>query len=316
MLTATISDLDNLLESFSVHLRLGQTGVSRKKSPATVNAYMSDIQMFFRWVFETKQISKIEEINSELILEYILYLTDNLCVKESTLARKIASLKAFFRYLEFKRFIPLDPTLRIKGYTERRRRELPKFLSTVKSQKILASAEETKYIKRNKAILYVFLTCGLRISELINLKLENVNLEAGEITVYGKGGKYRIVPLIGPALQLVQEYISERGPQSTNYLFLTKYNKPFTRIGMYNLIKTLARKAGLGSEVTPHTLRHTCATLLHSMGVPLRDIQELLGHADLSTTQIYTHVVKEKLKQSAALNPLLTNPESEFSEKQ
>lgn len=299
-------NIDNLLELFSVHLRLGQTGISRKKSPATVNAYMTDINIFFRWIEEHKKINSIEQINSEIILDYILYLSDSLNVKESTLARKIASLKAFFRFLEFKGFIPVDPTLRIKGYTERRQRELPKHLSATKSLKIIASAEETRHIKRNKAILYIFLTCGLRISELINLKLESVNLENGEVTIYGKGGKYRIVPLIGTALQAVQEYISERGPQDTNVLFLTKYKRPFTRIGMYNLIKTLARKAGLGAEVTPHTLRHTCATLLHSMGVPLRDIQELLGHADLSTTQIYTHVVKDKLKRSAALNPLVS----------
>lgn len=216
-------------------------------------------------------------------------------------ARLLSSLRAFYRWLVSERQREDDPTARIAGPKLGRR--LPKTLSERDVERILGAPDATTPLGlRDKAMLELMYASGLRVSELVLLQLTRTNLEHGVVQVLGKGGKERLVPMGEIAMDCTRRYLAGARPQlahgqASDWLFLTARGAPMTRQNFWHLIRRHAREAGVHTALSPHTLRHAFATHLLEHGADLRVVQSLLGHADLSTTQIYTHVTRARLQQ-------------------
>jgi integrase/recombinase XerD len=217
-----------------------------------------------------------------------------------SLARHVSSLRTFYRYLVLDGDIKANPAAHISSPSAWM--ALPKFL-TVKEVGELLRRPDTREPRgiRDKAMLEVLYGSGLRVSELVSLGIKDINLEDGFLISKGKGGKERIVPLGKPASQAVGRYLVEIRPRfekgATGFLFLTRRGRPFTRQGIWKLLKGYAAEAGLASKITPHVLRHSFATHLLERGADLRSVQLMLGHSQITTTQIYTHVSRERLRR-------------------
>lgn len=217
-----------------------------------------------------------------------------------SLARLISSLRSFYKFLVLDGVIEKNPSVNLSS--PKTWLHLPKFL-TLKEVELLMNQPDEKDSRgfRDKAMLELLYATGLRVSELIALEPKDLNLEEGFLICRGKGGKERIVPLGGSAVNALRKYLSEARPklvkQSSESLFLTYRGHAFTRQGFWKLLKTYAKKAGLGLKISPHTLRHSFATHLLERGADLRSVQLMLGHSQITTTQIYTHVTRERLRR-------------------
>jgi len=214
--------------------------------------------------------------------------------KPATLARKLSSVKSFFDYLVERQKLSENPARAYR--TPRMARYHPDYLSVEEIERLIMTAgEDPRYPERNRAIIELLYGCGLRISELIGLKAADIEFEAGFVRVVGKGNKQRLVPLGLYARQAVERYQESRpaaaGP--TAILLLNRSGRPFSRVGLWKVVKKLVRQAGITKRVTPHTLRHSFATHLLAGGADLRTVQEMLGHADISTTEIYMRVDRD-----------------------
>ncbi|OGS37333.1 MAG: site-specific tyrosine recombinase XerD [Elusimicrobia bacterium RIFOXYB2_FULL_49_7] len=217
-----------------------------------------------------------------------------------SIARKLSAVRGLYKFLLRENRLRLDPTLHLeRPKTERR---LPSVLSHYDMDKALNTpvAGEKRGL-RDRAILEFLYACGLRISELINLKLSDLHIEGGFVTVFGKGSKERVVPLGEKSLEWIRRYLKEERPvllgkESQDIIILNRRGKKMSRMGLWKIVTGYARKAGIEGHVSPHTFRHSFATHLLKGGADLRAVQEMLGHADISTTQIYTHVNKDYLK--------------------
>jgi integrase/recombinase XerD len=216
-------------------------------------------------------------------------------------ARNLSSLKMFFRFLVSDGKIKNSPVRLLEAAKLSQR--LPGILSRQEVESLLSQPNGSNPLgQRDKALMEILYATGLRVSELVNLKLSNVNLEAGYVRMMGKGSKERIVPMGSKALEVLKAYLSEGRPRllkgrSSSYLFLNLRGNPLTRQGFWKVIKKYGRSAGIKKEITPHKLRHSFATHLLEGGADLRSVQIMLGHVDISTTQIYTHITRERLKQ-------------------
>lgn len=265
----------------------------------TLAAYRLDLNAFSSWLLNARR-HKLSEATGSDIDAYLAF-RFAAHAKPRTAARYTASLRRFYRFLARENLIENDPTQFLD--TPKLPRSLPKVLSELEVDNLLASADlETPAGLRDRAMMETLYATGLRVSELVGLKLLNLDLNAAVVRVTGKGGKDRLVPLGEEAQHWLSRYLSESRPLMLNgktcrEVFVTPRGSGMTRQGFWHLLKRRAQSAGIHKSLSPHTLRHAFATHLLAHGADLRAVQMLLGHADISTTQIYTHIARERLKQ-------------------
>lgn len=275
--------------------------VERQLSDNTLQSYKRDLLAYARHLYHEQKKSDFNQVIREHIL---LYLDSLRAVGKSskTVSRQISSIRSFHQFLLREKVCDQDPTVHLE--MPKKEQTLPKVLSIEDIDALISapSIEKPQGI-RDIAILEMMYGSGMRISELIALNLEDVHITMGFVRVFGKGGKERIIPLGRGALTACTNYLNDARPQllgnapKNDVFFITQRGKGFTRQGCWKIIKEHAQTAGITKEITPHVLRHSFATHLIENGADLRAVQELLGHSDISTTQIYTHVSKTRLSE-------------------
>ncbi len=266
--------------------------VEKKYSDNTIAAYRNDLNQFA--TFAQKRGVDWRTVDRDFIADYLSYLKDREYAS-STVARKIAAIKSFFHYLVSKGELKDDPTATLDSPQVRKR--LPKTISREDVERLLAEPAkfQTAKARRDRAFLELLYATGMRVTELVSLNLDDVNLASGNVRCVSKGHKERIIPIHDRAVQALEEYLQKGRSQllkdlDEKALFLNHRGQRLTRQGLWLIIKGYVRAVGLDQDVTPHTLRHSFATHLLDEGADLRHVQELLGHANISTTQVYTQV--------------------------
>ena len=290
-----MSDSDRLiLDAF-----IDNIWIEKGLSQNTLDSYRSDLEQFSSWL-EKNNLSYIKTSKKE-ILFYLSFLFQK-GLGSKTVARKLSSLKSFFRYLVFKSIIPNDPSREVE--TPKLLKSIPKSISEKEVEALLAAPDEKTDIGlRDKTMIETLYSCGLRISELTNLELLNLNLRQGVIRVIGKGQKERLVPMGDQLIGLLELYISSSrknllNKRHSDFLFLSTRGQRMTRQSFWHRIKHYCLASGFEPDkISPHVLRHAFATHLLNNGADLRVVQLLLGHSDLNTTQIYTEVARQRLKR-------------------
>lgn len=273
--------------------------VDRGLAKNTLESYGRDLKQFQKFLYDN-HFESIENSGQSSILAYLKSLKEQ-GKAGATISRNIATLKSFYQYLVRENYVQVDPAEDLM--TPKIEKKLPKILSIAEVEELLKQPNtRIPAGVRDKAMLELLYATGIRVSELISLDISNVNLDMGYIKCYGKGTKERFVPMGSIAVKCVHEYIHRcRLKIARTYdeqaLFLNHHGKRLTRQGFWKIIKKYSAMANIVSEITPHTLRHSFATHLLENGADLRSVQEMLGHADISTTQIYTHVTKNPLKE-------------------
>lgn len=286
--------MQELVESFLNYLL-----VERSLSNNTIAAYRRDLAKYVSCL-EESGINSLSQSTRKDISDFMFRLKDN-GLNASSIARNLAAIKVFYRFLVRERILKIDPS----GLLDSPRlwKRIPDALSFQEVEDLLKapSLRQTQGI-RDRAILEVMYATGMRVSEAVNLKVTDVNLDAGFARCIGKGSKERIVPLGKQAITALRRYLEEARPKllkkssTETILFLSRLGKRVSRQSFWKIIKSYARKARIKKNIRPHTLRHSFATHLLEGGADLRSVQEMLGHADISTTQIYTHIDKNRLK--------------------
>jgi len=286
------------MESY-VNEFINYLAVERGLAQNTLESYGRDLRQYQTFL-QNSQLDFLRNSNRDTILSYL----NNLQVKGravSTISRNLAAIKSFYQYLVRERHLEKDPAVNLES--PKLEKKLPKILSIAEVEELLKQPNTIQPTGlRDKAMLELLYATGIRVSELINLNISDVNLDMGYIKCYGKGAKERIVPLGSIAAKCVQEYINKGRPKlvrtyEESSLFVNHHGNRLTRQGFWKIIKKYAFEANITKDITPHTLRHSFATHLLENGADLRSVQEMLGHADISTTQIYTHVTKNHLKE-------------------
>ncbi|MEP6732993.1 MAG: site-specific tyrosine recombinase XerD [bacterium] len=283
-----------LLARFSDYVMLEQ-GLS----PRTIEAYQRDLARFAEYA-ESKGISAPVDITAKLMREYVYHLKD-LGLSPASIRRNVSAIRTWFRFLVGDGLVVRDPSERLE--TPKRWRTLPEVLSVEEVQRLLASPTlDDNLVFRDRALLELAYGAGLRVSEWITLGLRDLLLDEGLVRVFGKGSKERLVPIGRSAIAALAVYIREQRPrlekgEGKGILFLNARGKPLTRMGAWKILRGHVDRAGIAKHVSPHTLRHSFATHLLEGGADLRAVQEMLGHVDIATTQIYTHVDREYLRQ-------------------
>ena len=273
--------------------------VERGLSKNTISSYKTDLVHFLNHL-ESKGIKDIDKIRRQDIMNYLLSLKDNNGLSSNSISRALVAIKMFYRFLVQERFVKDD----VAGIMESPKliRPLPNVLGMAEVDKMLAAPDLRDWMGiRDRAALELMYATGMRVSELVELTTEGLNLDVGFIKCRGKGDKERIVPIEKKAKEATERYMAKVRPRllkkrEDKHLFLSRLGKKVSRQSFWKMIKRLARKARIKREVTPHTLRHSFATHLLERGADLRVVQEMLGHSDISTTQVYTHINKERLK--------------------
>ena len=265
---------------------------------ASLASYRSDLIHFSNWLNEQK-LPALCQADELALLRFVAMLSKTL--RATSQARYISTFRRFYRYLLARGRIDADPTLKISMPVKPSR--LPKVLSEAQVESLLAAPPSTTTLgQRDRAMLETLYATGLRVSELVGLKLHEVNFDMGVVRVFGKGSKERLVPLGEEAIDSMRRYLAESRPElldkrQSNDLFVTARGSAMSRQAFWQLIKRYALLAGMDpARLSPHVLRHAFATHLLNHGADLRVVQLLLGHADISTTQIYTHIARERLK--------------------
>ncbi|NMO23434.1 site-specific tyrosine recombinase XerD [Pyxidicoccus fallax] len=285
--------MEGYLDAFIAFIR-AERGLSGK----TVEAYAADINAYFEDL-RARGVSDVTRVTQEDVSAHLSALGRQGLGKRSQ-ARHLAALRGFHRFLVAERMADKDPTEDLD--TPRSARKLPTFLTLEEVEQLLAAPDERNATgMRDKAMLEVLYATGLRVSELCGLGINDVQLTAGYLVAKGKGSKERLVPLGRVAVEKVQAYLAMSRPallgqRQSKALFVTPRGAGFSRMGFWKLLKRYALKAGIRRPISPHKLRHSFATHLVERGADLRAVQQMLGHADLSTTQIYTHVNSARLR--------------------
>ena len=275
--------------------------IERGLSANTVTSYKRDIEKYLTFLME-KKIIQLDEVSRFEILDFLQTLRQA-GAADNSIIRMVSSLRKFHQYLKRESIVADDPMQLID--TPKKASTLPKAISPQAIEQLLEAPDTTTPLGvRDRTILELMYATGLRISELVNLKLSDMHLTMGFIQTMGKGEKERIIPLGEIASQWLDHYLDgarvylqDQSAETSEYVFLNSRGKGLSRQGVWKKVKQLALEAGIDQNVTPHTLRHSFATHLLENGADLRMVQELLGHADISTTQIYTHITKTRLKQ-------------------
>jgi len=275
------------LEEFLDYLTL-----ERGLSMNSVHAYRRDLEAHFGFL-RRQEVRRVRDIDAAHVIRYLSSLRRR-CAP-STVMRKLSALKAFYRYFVRQERLTVDPTANLGS--PRLARRLPTTLSIAEVERLLAQPDPAKPRGlRDRALLEFAYATGLRVSELVTVERDAVNFEMGFVRCTGKGSKERIVPVGRRALEALRAYLASR-EDTGRTLFAGRGGRPMTRAGVWNLLRRYARQAGLRQKVSPHTLRHSFATHLLAGGADLRAIQEMLGHTRVSTTQIYTHVSTDHLRE-------------------
>lgn len=271
--------------------------IEKGLAPKTINAYAGDLDLFITYL-DQQAIAGLDGIDTPTILKYIIELR-KAGRSARTRARHLVALRGFFNYLTKSNAVSGNPVKRVDlpkfGF------KLPEVIDIKQVDELLAMPDRMRSKGlRDAAMLELMYAAGLRVSELIHLEITSVNLEAGFVRVLGKGGKERIVPIGRKAIDCIQDYLEQARPQLlkalvSRYLFVARGAKPMTRQGFWKLFRRYALQAGLHRRATPHSLRHSFASHLLEGGADLRAVQVMLGHVDIATTQIYTHVAQKRL---------------------
>ena len=284
------------ITAFLTHVR-----VEKGLSANTVAAYRRDLLKFE--AFAKKRKLALPAVRRDDLVDFLSSLYHQK-LESRTVARHLVTLRNFFRFAQIKEMIAEDPSLNLES--PKIRRSLPGYLRLEEVEKLLAQPnEKTPIGLRDRAMLEVLYSSGLRVSELIGLRVMDLDRSAGCLRCIGKGDKERIVPIGKKATALVERYLRDARPKligkgglsNSPALFLNRRGGSFSRVGVWKILSAYGRQAGLRVALTPHMLRHSFATHLLERGADLRSVQLMLGHSDISTTQIYTHVVEERLKQ-------------------
>ena len=277
---------DSNLRSFLNYL-LVDKGLSNN----TVKAYEADISSFFQWL-DNKDL-KYKNLQEDHINQYISFLFQRK-MRSSSVNRKISSIKSFYIFLVKRNFVKNSPLNDL--VTPKQEKYLPESMSEAEVDKLLNSPDVSNKIEnRDKAMIEMLYATGMRISELVNLKITDVDMKRCVVKVFGKGSKERLVPFGETALDSLRSYLNEREQSSSKEIFLSNRGKKMTRVAFWQRVKVYLIRENLKNSISPHTLRHAFATHLLNRGADLRSVQLLLGHSDLSTTQIYTHIAKQRL---------------------
>ncbi len=281
-----------------IHEFINYLSVERGLAMNTLESYGRDLRQYSQFLQEDE--ADLDAASRNTILNYLLFLQQQ-GKATATIARRLAALKAFYQFLVREKRINADPTANLESPKLEKR--LPRVLSVAEVERLLSQPDGSQPSGlRDRAMLELLYATGIRVSELVSLGVDDVNLEAGYIRCAGKGSKERIVPLGSLAIKSVREYL-ESGrmklvkDREESALFVNHHGHRLTRQGFWKIVKKYADDARIEKEITPHTLRHSFATHLLENGADLRSVQEMLGHADISTTQIYTHVTKGRLKE-------------------
>ncbi|MCK9280922.1 MAG: site-specific tyrosine recombinase XerD [Melioribacteraceae bacterium] len=274
--------------------------LEKNLSDNTIFSYKNDLMKLLDF-FEKLNIIDYSEINSETLINYFSSIK-NEGLSNSTIARYISAFKGFFKFLLKNGYITKNPMTKIPSV--KKKKNLPDVLSFQEIELILNSAESDDIRgRRDKALLELFYSSGLRISELINLTVNNVFIKEEMVRVLGKGSKERLVPVGSSALSCIKDYLLYSRPHlenkitSENILFLNVRGRKLSRMGVWKIVDFYVKKSGIKKDIHPHTFRHSFATHLIEGGADLRSVQEMLGHSDISTTQIYTHIDNDFVKQ-------------------
>lgn len=274
--------------------------VERQLAANTLVSYERDLKSYIQYLKEVEQLDSLRKVERIHILNHLRHLKETTKTSR-TVARHISSIRSFHQFLIRERVVDNDPTVHLE--MPQMDKKLPNVLSIEEVDALMqAPALDKANGIRDQAMLELLYASGMRVSECINLDMDDVNLTMGFVRCFGKGGKERIIPLGKSALKACQAYLENgrhnllKAGEKTDALFINQRGKRLTRQGFWKLLKQHAQKAGIQKELTPHTLRHSFATHLIENGADLRAVQEMLGHADISTTQIYTHVSKTRLK--------------------
>ena len=270
--------------------------IDKKYSNETIDSYMNDLYKFYEYL--NKNSLSIDNLNKKDLLNYTEYLKNKL--SKTSINHNISVVKSFYKYLIINENFKLNPTDILE--TPKKEKTLPKVLSYDEVKLLLDVDLINKYSYRNKAMLELMYATGLRVSELVNLKLNNIDLTDDLVKTMGKGSKERIIPIGDYAMHYLKLYINEYRSQLlkkeyTEYLFLNNLGKRISRQSFFKLIKDEAIKKNIKTNFSPHTLRHSFATHLLDRGADIVSIKEMLGHSSLATTQIYTHISNKKLQE-------------------
>ncbi|HMI53221.1 MAG TPA: site-specific tyrosine recombinase XerD [Candidatus Saccharimonadales bacterium] len=284
------------VSSYLIHVK-----VEKGLSANTVSAYRRDLTKFD--AFAKKRKLSLETVSRDDLVDFLAGLyRQNL--ESRTVARHLVTIRNFFRFAQVQDLIAADPSINLES--PKIRKSLPGYLRLEEVDRLLEQPNaKTALGLRDRAMLEVLYSTGLRVSELIGLRVSDLDSKVGCVRCIGKGDKERIVPVGKKAVQIVEKYLLEARPhlrgrlpgQSSSALFVNRRGTPLSRVGVWKILSAYGRSAGLRVSLTPHMLRHSFATHLLERGADLRSVQLMLGHADISTTQIYTHVVEERLKQ-------------------
>ena len=287
--------MELFVKEYLAHLKL-----EKNLSANTVSSYQIDINAFVAFI-KNENINDPSRVTTENISRFFKILKD-IGLSATSSARYFSSLKGFFLYLLRNKYILKNPIEKISA--PKISQKLPAVLTVNEVEKILCLPDVgNKLGIRDKAILELFYACGTRVSELINLKIGDLFLKEEIIRVFGKGSKERLIPIGSSAINWMEQYLIKSRPllmkksKSENYLFLNSRGSKLSRMGVWKIIDRYVKEAGILKKVHPHTFRHSFATHLLEGGADLRAVQEMLGHADISTTQIYTHIDRDYIKQ-------------------
>lgn len=287
--------MDNLIRQFLDYLC-----VERGLAQNTIYSYQSDLKKFLLFLEEKGRVAVGSNISKKDIFDFLMYLKDKK-LSANSIARNLISIRALFKYLVGEKIIAEDVTAVIES--PKLWKKLPDTLNIDEVEKILSepNSREIQCI-RDKAILEILYGSGMRVSEVATLKLNDINFNAGFLKCKGKGQKERVIPFGSKAKIAIERYLKNSRPKfilkrkEREEIFLSRLGRPLSRVSIWKIVRSYARKAGIKKRITPHTLRHSFATHMLEGGADLRIVQELLGHADISTTQIYTHINKDRLK--------------------
>jgi integrase/recombinase XerD len=287
-------EISATISSFLTHVR-----VEKGLSSNTVSAYRRDLMKFDE--FARKRKLSLEAVSSDDLVDFLAGLYRQK-LDSKTVARHLVTLRNLFRFAQIQDLISEDPSVNLES--PKIRRSLPGYLRLEEVERLLTQPDVKSPIGlRDRAMLEVLYSTGLRVSELIGLRTSDLDGKVGSVRCIGKGDKERIVPVGKKALAIVDKYLRDARPKllgkvtGNPALFVNRRGAPLSRVGVWKILSAYGRRAGLRVALTPHMLRHSFATHLLERGADLRSVQLMLGHADISTTQIYTHVVEERLKQ-------------------
>ena len=286
--------MKDLIEEF-----LNYLVVERGLSDNTISAYRSDLYKYADFLESKKKRLHLNEVERNDIRDYMVFQKEH-ALSSNSISRSLVAIKVLHRFLLREKYIKEDITSVLDS--PKLWKHLPETLSLPEIEEIIKKPNTRNWLGlRDKAVLELMYATGLRVSEIVNLSIDNVNLEVGFLRCTGKGNKERIVPVGRQAQNAIEKYLLKsrirlKKPGSPNTLFLSRLGKKISRQSFWKMIKKYAMLAGIKKDIAPHTLRHSFATHLLERGADLRVVQEMLGHADIATTQIYTHINKERLK--------------------